>query len=817
MEPAAHESPLRPPAAPRACAPAPSQSPDVFTPPNGDYLNSSFGLRGRKNTHDGFPSPRWPTLFMTNEQYPPRLRPMLALCILALVAASPAAAQPRASMSGYVKDAANGETLLMASVVIEGTAVGAATNNSGFYTLAGLDPGTYDFVVSYIGYEPLHSRVTLAPGEHHRVDFELGLENVELDEVVVNADREREDERTQVGVNRLPVRLVTQLPAVFEADVFRSLQLLPGIKAASDFSSGLYIRGGGPDQTMIMLDRTTVYNPSHVFGFFSTFNPDALKDVQVYKGGYPARYGGRLGSVIDIYNKDGNREKFEGKLSVGLLASRLAIEGPIPKGSYMLAMRRSTVEPLLAVLRRSQEGIPETFYFYDINGKVNIDAGMNDKFSLAVYGGTDNLLVKPSDDFLIEMIYGNRTGSLNWTHLFSQRLYSNFTFTGSRYFSKPLFTLAQTDFARDNGVHDFSAKGDMEYAATSDHSVEAGVWAGLLTIRLTDTFDGDQGMTSRIQSAYGSFYLQESWTPSYNWIFKTGLRANYFQKGNYLRLEPRLSVENRISDRLRFQAAYGRYNQFLTLITNEAFSGLDIWLTSDSGVAPAWGDQFVFGVKTAPRDGYRVDAEVYYRSMRDLFELDPNIADAAGLGYADLFHFGEGHAYGAELMVEKSKGKVSGFVAYTYGSTWRRFPDRNENRLFPPKYDRTHDLNIVVNYDFARRWRANATWGYATGQAYTEPLYRVQYDDPFSNPWEEIGVGKVNASRLPAYHRADVGVTKLGRFFGVADYELQMQVINVYNRRNVWFYQYDTDENPAVREDVQMLPTIPNVSLTLSF
>lgn len=740
------------------------------------------------------------------------------LFLLVVLFSSPTFAQPTSSVSGYVTDASSGETLLLANVVVEGTPTGAATNNAGYYIISGLKPGRYTFVISYVGYKSLRKEVTLAPGENRRLDVALQPDSTALDELVVSTEREEDEQRSQIGITRLPTRLVTELPTVFEADVFRSLQRLPGIKAANDFSSGLYIRGGTPDQTLILLDRTTVYNPSHFYGLFSTFNPDALKDVQVYKGGYPAEYGGRLGSVIDIYNKDGNREEVEGTLSLGLLASRVSIEGPFSKGSWMLAVRRSTLEPLLAVLRQTEDGIPETFYFYDVNGKINYDAGPNDRLSLAVYGGTDNLYVEPSDDLSIDLPYGNRTGSLTWNHLFSGQVFSSLTLTGSRYFSLPIFSFGGTEYARRNRVYDFSLKNDVEYQPTTQHALEAGLWAGALTLKLRDSFDGQEGFTSRIQTLYGSAYVQETWEPSERWTIRGGLRLNAFGEGCYTRLAPRLSIEHQLHPQVRLQAAYGRYYQFLTLITNEAFSGLDVWLTADQGVPPAWGDQYVLGLKTRPAEGLRFDAELYYRTMEDLFELDPNLQDAAGLDYAQLFRVGDGYAYGAEVLLEKTRGSVTGFLGYDYGHTRRRFPSTNAGNFYPPKYDRTHDLSLVLNVDLSSHWRATATFNYATGQAYTQALGRTRYGDPFSSgETNNIIVGRVNASRLPAYHRLDLGVTRKGRFLSVADYELQLQIINLYNRRNPWFYEYDFDQNPVERDTVRMLPILPNISFSLSF
>lgn len=744
-------------------------------------------------------------------------RTFLAL-VVACAIAPPIVAQEHATVHGYIADASSKEMLISATARLAGTTVGAASNHAGYYTITGIEPGTYTLVASYLGYQTVRQEISLTAGERLRLDVSLKPEEIVGDEVVVTADREDEEARSAVGRARMPVRLVTQLPAVFEADVFRSIQLLPGVKAASDFSSGLHIRGGGPDQTLIMLDRTTVYNPTHLFGLFSTFNPDALKDVQIHKGGYPAEYGGRLGSVVDIRNKDGNRERTEGRLAVGMLSSRVAAEGPHGRGSWILAGRRSTLEPILPILRKNADGIPEKFYFYDVNGKVTYDATSRNRLSVAFYGGADHLDVTPSDDVNLNIAYGNRTASANWTRILSQHLFSEVTVAGSQYFSRPTTSLASTDVSRRNEVEDLSVKADIEYVPGQRHGLQAGVSAGRLDIALRDVADGEETLSERLDSGYGSLYAQHTWRPTHRWTVRSGLRASGFTEGGYSRLDPRLSVEREAADGLRLQAAYGRYHQFLTLITSEFFTGGDVWLTASEGVAPSWGDQYVLGVKASPARGVRVDAEVYYRTMRDLFELDPNLQDVGGLPYDQLFRFGDGYAYGAELFVERTSGPLTGFVGYTYGSTQRRFPTVNGGAYFPPKYDRTHDLNVVANYRLNGTWQFTSTFVLATGQAYTEPTGRTEYRQPMrATPTDNIVIGRMNASRLPAYHRLDIGVTRKGRFFGVADSELQLQVINLYNRRNAWFYDYDLRENPAEVSPVQMLPMLPNISYSLSF
>ncbi|MEX2585405.1 MAG: TonB-dependent receptor [Balneolaceae bacterium] len=735
-------------------------------------------------------------------------------------------ARQEASVYGYISDIQTGETLISANVALLDQNRGTATNTSGYYSLTNIEPGSYTLAVSYIGYRMYRTDIELIPGEAMRLDIELVPEGVTLDEVVVRSEREEEELRN-IGVAQVESSRIRELPAVFEADLFRSVQLLPGVKAASDFSSGLYVRGGGPDQTLILLDETTVYNPSHFFGFYSTFNPDAIKDVRLYKGGYPANFGGRIGSVLTVYNKDGNRNDFQGTATIGMLASRVMAEGPFRYGSWMFAARRSTLEPLMALLRRSTDSVPDKFYFLDINGKINLDASPNDRVSLAVYSGGDRVLLPFNEDATIALGYGNRTASANWRHIFSDRLFSRITLTGSHYYSEPDFEIAGTTFGRNNTIHDYSAKADIEYLPNDRHSISAGLWSRSLLLNFRDRFDGVETFRNRIQAIYSSAYLQDRWQPAPDWVLQGGVRSSHFSQGNYLRLAPRLSIEYQATNRLRLQAAYGRYHQYLTLITNEAFAGFDVWLTTDEGVPPAYGDQFVLGMKTIPFQNHNLDIELYYRNMRDLFELNPFVTDVSGLDYEELFRFGEGYAYGAELYLERQSGRLTGFLGYTFGITQRKFPgfnypildDPSNARFYSPKYDRTHDFNLVLNYDLSDRWRVTSVFSYATGQAYTEPSGRTQIGNlPWSNTIREVFlVEELNASRLPSYHRLDFAFSRFGTLFNLAEAEWQFQLINAYSRKNIWFYQYDFDENPVEQNEINLLPILPAISYTVTF
>lgn len=737
---------------------------------------------------------------------------------LFLMPAAGVQASERAGLNGYITEAATGEAIWGANVVLKETSYGSSTNSSGFYSISRIPPGEYVAEISFVGFRSIEKTITLEAGETLRLDAELQEAGLEMDDVVVSEQYYSREERQEIGVTTVSTELIRSTPAVLQADVFRSIQLLPGIKAASDFSSGLYIRGGSPDQTLILLDNTTVYNPSHFFGFFSTFNPDAIRDVRVFKGGFPAEYGGRIGSVVDLYNKDGNRRERQGVASVGLLSSRAQIEGPYSRGSYMFAIRRSTLEPLLWALDGQVDNIPESFYFVDGNAKINYDASSGDRLSLAFYAGQDDVLFPAAEDLVLNLNYGNVTASLDWRRIVSDEAFATLTLAGSRYFNFPLFEFGGSEFERSNTVNDVSAKFDLQWEPGQAHTVKAGLWAGNLLLSIEDRFDGNITQTSDIESQYISAYVQDRWKFAPRWTTTAGLRASYYTSGDHLRFEPRFQLEYQPAAELRLQTGYGRYYQFLTLISNEAFSGFDLWLLTDEGVPPAHGDQFLAGVKWNPVPQWSFELEGYYRSMRQLFEFDPRIPDTAGLDYNELFRFGEGYAFGAELLIQRNTGRLNGFVGYTLGTTRRKFPGFNNSSFYPPKYDRLHDLNIVLNYDLSESWKITTAFNYATGQTFTQPLGRTQVGNPFgTEPDNPLIVGRVNASRLPAYHRLDIGFNYYSTFFGIGDSELQLQLINAYSRRNVWFYQFDFDENPARQESVRMLPVLPAVTYTVQF
>lgn len=741
------------------------------------------------------------------------------VCALALVGAclgSTAQAQ-EARLYGTVRDAATDEPLPLANVVVEGRQAGGATDRVGAYELRRLPAGPLTLVVSYLGYEPRSVDLTLAPGEARRLDVRLRPREIGGREVVVTAD---EAEAQDLGVARLEAAEIQELPTVLEPDVFRSLQLLPGIQAASDFSSGLYIRGGSPDQTLVLLDRTPVYNPSHVFGFFSTFNPDAIDDVQVYKGGYPVEYGGRLGSVVALDSRRGG-EAVEARVGVGLLASRASVSGPHPRGRWLVAIRRSTLEPLLAGLNAAEvDGVPEQFYFYDVNATTTADLSARDRLDVSLYAGRDQLLFPFLDVARFDVGYGNQALSAGWTHRPSDRLFTRLTATVARYLSDPRGEFVGTEFRQANDLLDAGLRGEVGWQAADRHTLAAGFKTGRFRFQLSRSFDGVEQFSPRLATTYAEAYVQDTYRATDRLELEGGVRLGYYSNGRFVRLNPRLSADYRVDESVRLQVGYGRYAQNLGLVTSEFFSAFDVWLTTGDEVPPAYGDQFVAGVKARLPGAVQVDLETYYRTMRALFEFNPLLPDVTGLDYADALRFGEGYAYGTELLVRRRTGRLNGFLSYAYSKTERRYRGFEQFRYYPPKYDRRHSLNLALNYDLSMAWRLTSVFSYGSGQAYTEPrfYYRLQ-DLPFTSaPVTSYG-SAFNGARTPPYHRLDVGVRRQGRFFGIADYELLLQVVNAYGRRNLWFYLFEPQDDGSIeRSAVPQIPVpLPNVAFTLTF
>lgn len=740
-------------------------------------------------------------------------------------------AQTTSTLSGFVRDRSDGERLPNAAVAIAvaDRELGALTNSEGYYAIPAIPPGTWVVTASYIGYTTHQDTLALTAGQALRWDIELNRQALELGEVVVEAEATavESDVNQRPSVVAMPVADLQQMAAMAEPDLLRSLQLLPGVQAASDFSSGLYVRGGGPDQTAILLDQMRLYNPSHAFGFFSTFNPDAIKNVTLYKGTYPAQYGGSLSAVLDVQNRDGNRRDFSTRGGVSLITSRLMSEGPLGQGSWMVAGRRTYIDPVLRAVRRSTDDLNGLgYWFYDVNAKVNTQLGPNDNLMLSAYGGNDHLDISASagsarSDSTNTLSFGNNWGNGaltgRWTHVFSPALFGRVMALYSRYQSDITLNLFGTPIAVRNRVREVSVQGDLDYFAAAAHTLRAGV--GVTFFRFDygvrfDQYENDQLVRPYLISAY----LQDDWQVTPLTEARLGLRGTYYEEGGHLSLNPRFSLSRVLGEGWRVKLAGGSYRQYLQLVSSEGFSGGDLWLPLDETVEPGRSYQGVAGLEWEPSNRYRLSLETYYTDLANLVVLDEEREENYEPETSeDVFKTGgTGYATGVELFAEKRGGRLTGWLGYTLGWTRRAFPDIDGGQTFPPKYDRRHDVSLTAAYRLDR-WTWTANFSYGTGQAYTPPAARYTLRDPASDrPIDRLLAARRNTARLLPYHRLDVGMRWAFGLFG-ADVDFYLQIFNAYNRRNEWFVQYDPEDATEQPIVVKMLPIVPTFGFDFRF
>lgn len=722
-----------------------------------------------------------------------------------------------ATLSGFISDQSNGESLPYATVVLKGPdrPIGALSNVDGYYAIQGVPEDTpYVLNISYIGYISFQDTLTFRASETRRLDVQLKPDLIVVEEIVVVGKREEEEQRIQPGFVEVETAKIREMPAIGETDILRSLHLLPGIQAASDISAGLYIRGGGPDQTLILLDQMPLYNPSHAFGFFSTFNPDAIRDMSLHKGAYPAKYGGRLGSVLDVHNKDGNRKGFDASGGVSLIAARLTLEGPTPKGSWMVSGRRTYIDPLLSFIRDEETDVP-TYYFYDLNAKLNQDFSDNDKMQVSGYFGRDDLSFDVDEDSFFGIRWGNTAFLGKWTHVFSPALFGNFVVAGSDYASKIELNILDTPILLSNSISDFTIKGDVDWFAARDHAISGGFLATRYDFEFYQEFNRSSQFDLNLTPNLLSMYVQDHWQPGSAADIRLGMRSSYFSAGDRLHVEPRLSMSYRRGN-WRWKAAGGSFHQYLQLVTTELFSGGDYWVPLDESVEPGRSWQSVAGVEWEPSERYQATVEAYYTDMANLIVLDNRIAaDIDAKTVEDTFlSGGTGYATGVEVFLQRRTGRLTGWIGYTLGWTRRTFAELNQGKTFPPKYDRRHDVSFVSNYRLGR-WSFGANYVYGTGQAFTPASARYSLRSPavpHRHTESLVLPSDRNSARLLPYQRLDLSVKMRFRAFEVNG-EFYVQVFNVFNRRNEWFVIFD-ESNPDV---IKMLPIVPTLGINFNF
>lgn len=737
------------------------------------------------------------------------------------------------TISGYVEDAASAEKLIGANVFDGLTFEGTVTNTYGFYSIT-LPAGKITLQSSYIGYADFSEDIELS--ENMTRNISLSASN-ELEEVEIIAERQKNiAEESHMSTIEVPILQIKQIPALLgEVDVLKALQLLPGVQSGGEGQSGLYVRGGSPDQNLILLDGVPVYNANHLFGFFSVFNADAIKDVKLVKGGFPARYGGRLSSVLEINMKEGNMKEIKGSGSIGLVASKLTIEGPIKtdKTSFIISGRRTYIDLLARPLIKkgfSEEGSDGVagYYFYDINAKINHILSDRDRLYFSVYGGKDKFYVsaeEKDDDYRdfgdVRLGWGNITSALRWNHLWNQKLFSNASLTYSKYkldfgggggsedFRENEYEEFRLDY--DSGIYDFAAKIDFDFYPTPAHFLRFGASVthhsfipGEFKL-FSESSDGGNDLNTtvgqdNIYSLEMDAYVEDDFKVSDKFKVNAGLHLSGFSVNNtfYPSVQPRVSMRYLLGEDQSIKASFATMTQFINLLSTEGI-GLptDIWVPTTDKILPQESWQAAVGYAFKLTENLDMTVEGYYKKMTNLvsFKDGEGFFDDSFKDWGTRVTQGDGTSYGVELFLQKKTGRFTGWVGYTWSKSLRQFEELNGGREFPFRFDRRHDISVVGQYTLTDRISFSGAWVYGTGNAVTlgSSTYSTFYQEKvFAGVQEVQDYTDKNNFRMGDYHRLDIGVTfskqkrKHKRSWSFGAY-------NTYNRKNPFYIEIDTD------------------------
>lgn len=786
--------------------------------------------------------------------------------VLLFIAALPFALQAqqkntgsnRYTISGFIKDSLNGETLIGATVAVSGKTKGISSNQYGFYSLT-LEEGDYIIACSFIGFQPKLLQVKLDGNKQLNIEL-LPKASLSQEVIVTTKKRDANVKNAQMGKFTLPIEQIKTIPAFLgEVDLLKTIQLLPGIRNAGEGSAGLYVRGGGPDQNLILLDDAPVYNTGHLFGFFSIFNSDAIKNVSLIKGGMPAQYGGRLSSVLDVAMKEGNNQKYQVEGGIGLIASRLSIQGPLKKdkASFIISARRTYIDALTKpFIKKTSQFYGSGYYFYDLNAKVNYRFSEKDRLYLSGYFGRDVFdFVNGRQSLKVNIPWGNATGTLRWNHVFNKRLFGNTTAVYNDY--NFTFKAAQNNFEVKlaSGIKDWSLKQDFDLYPFTGHKVKFG---GIYTFHTftPSVVSGKQDSVvfnpNNAQVKYASeagLYVQDDWEISDKLKINAGMRYSFFQQigkykiyktdanGNrldstvfgrgepvktYGGFEPRLTIRYALNDETSIKASYTRNLQYIHLVSNAGTTlPTDIWVPSTYKVKPQISDLYAAGFfKNFKDNTYETSLELYYKSMRNQIEYEEGYTPNTLEDTENFFTFGKGWSYGAEFFVNKTKGKLTGWVGYTLSWTWRKFAALNFGEKYPAKYDRRNDLSVVATYEVNKKWKVSAVFVYGSGNAATLPQRFYIIDGILTQEYSRI-----NQYRLPAYHRLDLAaiLTPKKNEHRKWKTEWVFSIYNTYSRQNPYFIYFDQEGSPLngtlkiQAKQVSLFPIIPAVTWNFKF
>ncbi|MCF6333392.1 MAG: TonB-dependent receptor [Draconibacterium sp.] len=756
-----------------------------------------------------------------------------------------AGAQKKFALNGYVKDESSGEDLIGATIFVEGLSnTGTTTNSYGYYSIS-LPKGNYKIRFQFVGYQPQIISVGLM--DNKKLDIELIEKNIELGNIVVTGERaDKNVTSLEMGNVKMTPKQIENIPVIFgERDILKTIQLTPGVKSAGEGNSGFYVRGGGIDQNLILLDEAPVYNASHLLGFFSVFNSEAIKNATLMKGSIPAEFGGRASSVFDIKMKEGNMKNFGVTGNVGLISSNIAVEGPIvkDKGSFIMSARRTYADMFLALSKK--EDLKNTqLYFYDLNLKANYKINENNRIYLSGYFGRDNFGF--ADRFGFD--WGSVTGTLRLNHNFSNKLFSNTSLIFSNY-SYDINIMDEADIKISSEIEDVNLKQDFTYYANAQNTIKFGgniIYHNILPGKITVSegfgfnpkdiakrkaiewagyLSNSQSISEKLKVYYGlrlalftnlgpgEYYEFDEFGKLVNTIEKTSLEFVNTQGG----LEPRVAVNYIINRKISLKTSYNRIYQFLHLLSNSTTTTpTDLWLPSSNNVKPQISDQISLGYfRNFKENKYETSLEVYYKDLKNQIDYKNGAELVYNSTVESELIFGRGWAYGAELMLKRNFARLNGWLSYTWSKTMRQFDKINNGNPFPARQDRTHDVAVVVMYDLTKKLKLSATWVYYTGNAVTFPSGKYVVDGQIVGYYTER-----NGYRMPGYHRLDLGLTWQRKKTEKFESSWNFSVYNVYARENAYFIDFrQNEENPEITEAVQfaIFKAIPSVSYKFKF
>ena len=754
----------------------------------------------------------------------------LLICLLVLSLRLQAQEIPKHTISGTVRAKVSGESILRATVAVDGKNTGVTTNDYGFFSIT-LPDGKYTLIISAVGMETRTIDVNLYNNLPLQVTMEVQGAQLQ-DATVVAQARGRSIRGTQMGVEHLSTKEIKNVPVLFgERDVLKTLQLLPGVKPVSQGTSGLSVRGGSADQNLILLDEAPVYNAAHLLGFFSTFNSDAIKDVTLYKGGMPAQYGGRLSSVVDVRMNDGNNQDFHASGGLGVISAKINVEGPLQKdkSSFLLSARRTYADMFLKLSNDSSVN-KNSLYFYDLNAKLNFTLGSKDKLFLSGYFGRDNM----SSQDIFGLNWGNATSTLRWNHTFGPRFFSNTSLIYSYYNYKLRFNNNGTNFNVLSELRDWNIKEELQFYINPRNNIRAGFNSiyhtlnpGVLTGGGTKSGVND----TAFQKRYGlesAVFAGNSWKASEKWNISYGGRLSIFNAldstgkiastvKTYVNPEFRLAVSYQLNEASSVKASYVDNTQNMHLIssTNAGFP-TDQWVVSNHLIKPERSHQVSLGYyKNFRENAYELTVETYYKALENQIDYKDG-ANLLGNGTIETeLLFGKGRAYGAEWLVRKKTGRLTGWIGYTLSKSEKQIPGINEGRWYNAVQDRTHDISIVGMYKLNPKWTLSANWVYTTGNAVSFPSGKYKEDGRTVYYYSER-----NGYRMPAYHRLDLSATVQLKERKHYTSELAFGVYNAYNRNNAFiitFRDNKTDPNKTEAVQTTLFGAVPFISYNFKF